>query len=257
MRRLFVGLVALSCMVTFGLAGGQNADAADPVALWLCDDAAGEAASDATGNGHDATLRGNTTWGTGQTGGGLWFAFAEGSNVIAPVPHLDTLTITMWALYTDTPTTNIGLIHVQAGEDENADPGSKIIGMWVENTGILWGRIIPDGVGNVNLPKNVTLDQDVWNHIALVIDAASGKATQYLNGEMAGEVDYTGAMTPFTFMNIGRQGNESWEGGIDEVALFDVALTQAEIQAVMQDGFANGTAVSPQGKLSAVWGNMK
>ena len=232
--------------------------AADPVALWLFDDGAGDVAMDATGNGRDGTLRNAPAWGDGKNGGGLWFTFAEGNNVIAPVPHLNTLTITMWALYTDTPTTNIGLIHVQAGEDENADPGSKIIGMWLENTSILWGRIIPAGGGNVNLPKNVQMEMNVWNHVALVVDAASGKVIQYLNGDVAGEVDYPGELTEFTFMNIGRQGNESWEGGIDEVALFDMALSEQEIEAVMADGLGgSAAAVSPHSKAATLWGELK
>ena len=244
-----------STILVFGMVVCIQSYAAEPVALWLFDDGAGDVAIDSTGNGYDGTLRGNATWSDGKNGGGLLFSFADGSNVIAPIPYLNTLTITMWARYTDLPSTNIGLIHVQAGEDENADPGSKIIGMWVENTSNLWGRIIPVGSGNVNFPKNVLVEADVWNHFAMVIDAGSGKAMQYLNGEVAGEVDYPGELTEFTFMNIGRQGNESWEGGIDEVALSDIAFSQDEILAVMNDGYV--AAVSPAGKLANSWGQIK
>jgi len=243
-----------STILVFGMVVCIQSYASEPVALWLFDDGAGDVATDSTGNGYDGTLRGNATWSDGKNGGGLLFSFADGSNVIAPVPYLSTLTITMWARYTDLPSTNIGLIHVQAGEDENADPGSKIIGMWVENTSNLWGRIIPAGSGNVNFPKNVQVEADVWNHFAMVIDADSGKATQYLNGEVAGEVDYPGELNEFTFMNIGRQGNESWEGGIDEVGFFDSALSQNEILVVMNEGI---TAVSPVGKLTSTWGQIK
>lgn len=246
-----------STIIVFGLVVCVKGYAADPVALWLFDDGAGDVATDSTGNGHDGKLRGNATWGDGKNGGGLSFSAADGSNVIAPVPYLNTLTITMWALYTNLASTNIGLIHVQAGEDENADPGSKIIGMWVENTSLLWGRIIPAGSGNVNFPKNAPVEANVWNHFAMVINADSGKATEFLNGKVAGEVDYPGELTEFTFMNIGRQGSESWEGGIDEVALFDSALSQNEILGVMNNGFGNATAVSPAGKLTNIWGQMK
>jgi hypothetical protein len=231
--------------------------AASPIALWLFNDGAGEVAVDSTGNGYDGTLRNSPTWGEGRFGGGIWFSAAAGSNVIAPVPYLNTLTITMWGLYTNLASNNIGLIHVQAGEDENADPGSKIIGMWVENTSIFWGRIIPVGVGNVNFPKNATVPADEWNHFAMVIDASTGKATEYLNGEAVGEVDYAGELTEFTFINIGRQGNESWEGGIDEVALFDAALTQQEITSAMVNGLGSITAVSPGGKAAVLWGGIK
>ena len=250
--------IVLMSIVAVALFVGSNAGAASPVALWLFDEGAGDVAVDSTGNGYDGTLRGDPTWGAGKNDGGLWFSAANGSNVIAPVPYLNTLTITMWAKYTDLPSNNIGLIHVQAGEDENADPGSKIIGMWVENTSTLWGRIIPAGAGNVNFPKNASVDADVWNHFAMVIDAATGKATQFLNGEAVGEVDYPGELTEYTFMNIGRQGNESWEGGIDEVALFDVALSPAEIATVMNEGLGGAAApVSPEDKAATLWGELR
>jgi len=248
----FISVLALSlvfCLQVYSMPS--------PVALWQFNEGAGTVAGDSTGNGYNGTLRNDPQWGDGYSGGGLWFTFAGGSNVIAPVPYLNTLTIMMWAQYTDTPTTNIGLLHVQAGEDENADPGSKIIGIWVENTGILWGRIIPDGVGNVNLPKNAVMEANVWNHVALIINADSGKATQYLNGEAIGEVDYSGTMTAFTFANIGRQGNESWEGGIDEVALFDQALTADEIKEAMSNGLGGVSAVSSNDKASSCWGEIK
>lgn len=250
-------MTMLISVITIAILLNAQSHAASPIALWLFDDGAGEVALDSTGNGYNGTLRNGPTWGEGRFGGGIWLSAAAGSNVIAPIPYINTLTITMWGLYTNLASNNIGLIHVQAGEDENADPGSKIIGMWVENTSLFWGRIIPAGVGNVNFPKNANVPANEWNHFAMVINASTGKATEYLNGEAVGEVDYAGELTEFTFINIGRQGNESWEGGIDEVALFDVALTQQEIISAMANGLGSITAVSPVDKAAALWGEIK
>jgi len=251
----------LTLLFVLGLVGAVANHAAGAVAIWRFEDGAGDVAIDSTGNGYDGSLRNNPTWGDGENGGGLWFSNAEAQKVIAPIPQLNTLTVTMWALYTDNPATNIGLLHVQTGEDDNTDPASKIIGMWVENTTLLWGRIIPAGAGNVNFPKNATVEANVWNHYAMVIDADSGKATQYLNGEAVGEVDYSGELSPYTFANIGRQGSESWEGGIDEVAIFDRALSADQIKAVMSDietGFplAYGPDPADGAMLEATWVNL-
>ncbi|MBL7186250.1 MAG: LamG domain-containing protein [Phycisphaerae bacterium] len=251
----------LSVLLLLGLVGTVESHAGDAVAIWLFDDGAGDVAIDSTGNGYDGSLRNSPTWGDGVNGGGLWFSSAEANKVIAPVPHLNTLTITMWALYTDLPSTNIGLLHFQTGEDDNTDPASKIIGMWVENTSLLWGRIIPARAGNVNFPKNATVEANVWNHFAMVINAESGKATQYFNGEAVGEVDYPGELTAFTFANIGRQGGESWEGGIDEVAIFDGALSPDEIKAVMSGvggefPLASGPDPANGAMLEATWVNL-
>ncbi len=163
----------------------------------------------------------------------------------------------MWALYTDTPTTNIGLIHAQEGDFENADPGSKTIGMWVENSTNLWGRIIPAGAGNVNLPKSKSLDADTWYHIAMVIDADSKKATQYVDAEEVGQVDYPGELTNYDFANIGRQGNETWEGMIDEVIVFSEALSVSDLKTLMDKGIEAALTVEPQSKLISAWGRMK
>lgn len=45
-------------------------------------------------------------------------------------------------------------------------------------------------------------------------------------------------------------------GPIDEVAFFDVPLTEEEIQNLME-GFANLLAVEPENKLAVSWGSIK
>ena len=50
----------------------------------------------------------------------------------------------------------------------------------------------------------------------------------------------------------------AFEGAIDEVAAFNVALTKADIRDIMKQGlFQTVLAVSPAGKLSAAWGAIK
>lgn len=60
----------------------------------------------------------------------------------------------------------------------------------------------------------------------------------------------------FAFAKIGRQGTETWEGSIDEVAIFDQPLTKADIQKVMQ-GLEQVLAVSFKGKLTSIWSRLK
>ena len=228
------------------------------VGIWLFDDDGGDTAKDSSGNGLDGVLINDPEWvDEGKFGGALQFAFASANNVRVPLPHNDTVTIAMWALYTGTPTNNIGLVHVQEGNFENADPGSKTIGMWVENSNTLWGRIIPSGGGNVNFPKNETLEPDIWYHIAMVVDPDANTATQYVNAQEAGQVDYTGQLNNYDFANIGRQGNETWEGMIDEVIVFSEALTENDLQSLMENGIMMALSVEPIGKSAVLWGELK
>jgi len=232
-------------------------DKGSVVGMWLFDDGNGDIVKDSSGNGLDGNLINSPGWvKEGKFGGALEFAFASANNVRVPLPHNDTVTIAMWGYYTDLPTTNIGLLHVQEGDFENADPGSKTIGVWVENTKMLWGRIIPAGVGNINFPKSKSLDAGTWYHIAMVIDADSKKATQYVDGEEVGQVDYSGKLTAYDFANIGRQGNETWEGMIDEVIVLNKALSSQDLKALMK-GLQMAFPVEPKEKLSSTWGELK
>ena len=248
-----VGLLLCLMATTAGLAF----DEASIVGIWLFDDDGGDVARDSSGNGLDGTLINGAEWvDEGKVNGAIQFSFANADNVRVPLPHNDTVTVAMWASYTELPTTNIGLVHVQEGDVENADPGSKTIGIWVENTGLLWGRIIPNGGGNVNFPKNEALDAETWYHIAMVVDADAGKATQYVDGEQVGQVDYPGELTKYSFANIGRQGNESWEGLIDEVIVLSEALSPGDLKLLM-GGIEESLAVQAEGKLPTFWGHTK
>ena len=56
------------------------------------------------------------------------------------------------------------------------------------------------------------------------------------------------------------EGQRFFGGVIDEVALFDVALTAEEIKRIAENGLERGiglTAVEPPSKLAATWGMLK
>ena len=227
------------------------------VGMWLFDDGKGDVAKDSSGNGLDGRLISGPKWTKeGKFGGALEFEFAQANNVRVPLPHNDTITVAMWANYKALPTTNIGLIHVQEGDVDNADPGSKTIGMWVENTKNLWGRIIPKGLGNVNFPKSKSLEADTWYHIAMVVDADAGEAKQYVDGEEVGKVAYPGKLKNYDFANIGRQGSETWEGMLDEVIVLSEALSVEDLKALM-GGIENALSIAPKDKVATVWGSLK
>ena len=249
-------------MVVFCMLGAATSgfalDKASIVGMWLFDDGKGDVAIDSSENGLDGVLINAPEWlGDGKFGDCLKFEAAKAHNVRVPVPHNDTITIAMWASYSNLASTNIGLIHIQSGDFENADPGSKTVGMWVENSGSLWGRIIPAGQGNINFPKNKELDPETWYHIAMIIDANAGKATQYVNAEEVGQVNYpNGELNQYDFANIGRQGNESWDGLIDEVVIFSKALSVNDLKEVMK-GLGESFPVDRNGKLPVTWGGLK
>lgn len=256
MRRLLIRYAAMAIAVTL-TTSVIALDGDTLMARWSFEDGGGDTAADSSGNGNDAALFGGPQWVAGHDGDGLQFAFADGNYALAPVPYSNTATVLMWALYTSTPTGNIGLVHAQATEGDLGAPETKMIGIWVENSNNLWGRIIDPAGARVNLPKNHTLSPDVWFHTALVVDADAGKVTQWVDGQIVGDADYGGELGEYLFLKIGRQGTETWEGILDEVGFFNAALSEDDIKTIMDDGFDAALAVSARGKAATTWGAVK
>jgi hypothetical protein len=74
-----------------------------------------------------------------------------------------------------------------------------------------------------------------WYHFVTVLDA-SNDARFYVNGVLVGTVPHTvAANTPanaFAIGAVGPGGGETMQGDIDDVAVFSVALTSAQIAAI-------------------------
>ena len=243
----------LICMAAAALAFSASANRDDLAGLWRFDGNA----EDASGNENHAVLANGPTYVDTDWGQGLQFEAASGAYAVAAVPHSNTATVVMWAQYSALPSNNPGLLHAQATAVDEAAPATKIIGIWVENTNLIWGRLIPPGGGNINLPKNQALEADTWFHTAMVIDADAGSATQYVNGEEVGSADYAGELGAYQFLKIGRQGTETWEGVIDEVGFFHSALSSDEIGSIIEGGFDALLSVEPAGKLASAWAELK
>jgi hypothetical protein len=105
------------------------------------------------------------------------------------------------------------------------------------------GKLYFTGEGQ-DLAGTTTIQPNVWYHAAVTYDGTT--VTLYLNGQ----VENSAARMLNTFpdqngLTIGlRPGSAVWNGQIDEVELFDRALSQAEIQAIYNAGSA-GKCVPP------------
>ena len=254
--RFFIcGSLALMALIA---TTGRALDADAVGGAWLFDELAGDVVTDSSDNGNDGTLVNGPEWVAGRLGSGLEFSQTTGSYALVPVQHSNTATVTMWAMYTATPSTNIGLIHAQATDEDLGGADTKMIGVWVENSNLLWGRVIDPAGARVNLPKNASLEADVWFHIALVVDAAGGTVSQWVNGEQVGDAVYGGELGEYNYLKIGRQGTESWEGVIDDVGYFTEALSSDDLATIYNLGLQSVTvAVEPRGKAAVAWAAIK
>jgi hypothetical protein len=124
--------------------------------------------------------------------------------------------------------------------------------LYIETPGpILKGKVSSGGSGTVQPYGATTLALDTWHHVALVYDGSELRI--YLNGS----VDENGSNNPLEFSGgifngnapfaIGSRGNvdQYFDGQIDEVAVFDRALSPAEITAIYENGLNGVTRMRP------------
>lgn len=90
---------------------------------------------------------------------------------------------------------------------------------------------------DIDTARGGALPINTWQHIAYVIDAETGTAELYLNGALARTITFTG--TPLLMkadqeLHISNSsGVEYMRGSIDEVRIYNVALTEGEVAGLV------------------------
>ncbi len=209
-----------------------NAGADGPIATWLLDDASGTTATDATGNGHDATLVNGPIWTTGKLNGALQFngtgAYVDsGSNF----PALSTAaTIAFWVNPAASQTANAGIIGNRAGSQ----------GLAVQQDGSNLNRYA-FGFGNGTAWQScpaVPLVAGAWQHVAAVYDGAA--LVIYVNGVEQTRAAATGtiAPNPSQHLMLGQADalGRFFQGGLDTVIILNRALSPTEIAELANAG---------------------
>ena len=100
-----------------------------------------------------------------------------------------------------------------------------------------------------------------WHHVLFVADRSDGTRL-YIDGKFdsegvkSDEVDITTESVMYigASVRIGKDTRRYFEGLIDELGIYDRALTDDEIERNFN---AKGLAVSPQKKLAITWGEIK
>jgi hypothetical protein len=106
---------------------------------------------------------------------------------------------------------------------------------------------------NVTAPGTTLFPENTWVHTAFVLDSVNLQHRLYMNGVVVAQGAYSGILTPggatITGLGIGHKPNDDgtelsnngpgpWNGRIDEVGLYNFAMTTAEIQEIYNDGLA-------------------
>lgn len=250
-----VTVICLSLIVVsllFTIPSEAEIDPGSIAGLWLFDEGKGKEAGDSSGNGYDGDLEGDPVWVDGKFGKALEFKGADyvelrNSSAGLPFGGIEPFTITAWVK-------NQG--------------GGTVIGKF--NGGVIGAYIlVVGGGGTVTFHREVApwglsgaraLPFGEFGHVAATYDGTTMKI--YVDGKLDVKQDRPAQNTDIaTPVLIGARftgGNPSnfFSGVLDEVALFNVALAEQQIEEVMK-GLSPTKAVSASGKLASTWGNIK
>lgn len=207
------------------------------VSSWMFYEGAGRTVHDVSGNDHHGTWNGsgrgsNTTpgWVAGRDG---WAMEFDGTDDYISGPlntSTDAITVLLWARYDTLPFANPGLFVL--GDTLS----TRYVGIWVRNTGYLWGRIRQAGDAEVNFSQNQHLSAGEWYHIVVTADGSSSMR-QYVNGVQVDSKTYDGSIRDWTNFYIGNQAGEGWDGQIDDVRIYNRALSADEIAELYHDPY--------------------
>ena len=205
------------------------------VANYRMDEGAGSDLGDATANGNDGTLAGGVSWrASGSVAGprtALAFDGTMGFVDAPPPPISGAFTAECWFL-AESASRHRHLVEVGSAE-HGWECAYRI---HVGDEGELVAAI---GDGSVFRHADVAgtgWTLDAWNHVALVYDGAA-EAELFLNGRSTGafacDLDVSGGLGRLRIGNSAVQSGRGHDGMLDEVRLWNVARTPAQLREGM------------------------
>ena len=218
------------------------------VGYWSFNEGAGKTAADVSGNGHDGKIEGAPKWVEGKFGSALDF---DGEDDHVVIPDDDALDLTDNVTYMAWFSPNDVLTSRRMISKNDSVFVIFDFGNSKESIDFL---VKPD---NANVESKTT-DWKVgeWYHFAGTFDGKTLKV--YINGKLEAEKPNNVPIAPSDLDlwiggdDYGRP-TDHFPGKIDEVRIYEKALSEADIQKVMD----TPQDVEAQGKITTTWGRIK
>ena len=271
--------VGLSLIImSWALAGGSDARLTGPelleaaVAIWTFDGTERNKDNDpfvrdVSGNGHDAVMVNKPSLVDGQFGKAV--EFNAGRKNYLEVPHhedfdLDeAISISVWVKRPprlQALDTAPYFILEKGGEWQHGRPTFGIaLHKVFNNMFYFWYKGGYQGVNGIK--------DDQWHHYVVVAEDRERDPVMYIDGELK-EVEHRDGQrvialepSPGRALHIGAalpERFDSWTNNtIDDLVIFNVALSQADIERLGKGVDNSIFAVSPSGKLATMWAALK
>ena len=245
------------CLVIFTF--GANSNVNSPLVHWKLDgngeDSVGNNDLEIVGGDFDA---GKYDQALSLDGSGACAVDEDGADY---VNGLEAITVAMWIKSNQTDTDKGFFV---GNEPEGSD---KFLCFRYDVSGSLGGgaNVIKAGVitgeGKTTLESSVNMQITDWQHVAMVWRTGE-QIKLYIDGVLdepsANEAAIGGELSTLTKIIVGKgakaQDSGGWDGLIDDVYIYDEALSDEDIVKV-RDGTV--LSVDASGKLAALWGQMK
>jgi hypothetical protein len=206
------------------------------VAAYGFAEGSGTSVGDASGNGNVGTIS-NASWVQGKYGTALKFTGATNSYVTIPdASSLDLanpLTLEAWVDPSSFTSPDNGWIAAVAKDHPNSSNDVSYALYAATGTNTPPGEHILVSSGDVAVSATSKLSLNTWAFLAATYDGASMKI--YVNGTLIKSKAQTGSITEVNApLRIGGDwSGEMFTGIIDEVRVYNIALTQTQIQSDM------------------------
>lgn len=243
-----LAVTGLVCLMVIGCAAIVMAAPVEKglIGLWLFDDGSGK---DLSGNGNDGTVDGGVKWTDGKFGKAMDVATSGQAMTISPSKSLDSIkdgiTIAAWVMVNAVSDTGIRRDSCYLLEDQSTSetkPDAWSFRLWTPGLSPgLWGQ--------------AGLKMEEWHHLVATYD---GKMMRlFVDGKLDTEEQYSGKVNVnANSLTIGKYSGETFIGAMDEVALYDRALTEDEVNILM-GGWNTKLSVQPKCQFAITWGRIK
>ncbi|MEO2003256.1 MAG: LamG domain-containing protein [Candidatus Poribacteria bacterium] len=251
MRRLLL----LVSIATLTVNVSASADFVDGLVLYMpLDEGDGDVAADVSGLGHNGVID-NPVWGPGQYGDALVLG-GEASGTFITVESTDALNVNelTFMAWVNANTWD-GTRQIVGKSVHGGCTGRTQFGVFSEGGQFRLRVETAAGRSDINAPLP---EIEVWVHIAVTSDG--GEAKIYFDGEEMGVGPVPGELNvnddPWRLGQDCDRANYIFDGSIDDVRQWNRALSEDEIDEYMGTG-VEILAVSPGGKLSTTWGQLR
>jgi Domain of unknown function (DUF4082)/Concanavalin A-like lectin/glucanases superfamily/Hypothetical glycosyl hydrolase family 15 len=229
------------------------------VAHWPLDSIADEITQELTGNANDGSVNGDPQSVNGNHGRAVKFIEAEDYILISDSPSLHfekELTLSFWMKIDQYPR------FWQVIIDKSDYAKGAWHGFYIDMQADGRLRLVSNAASSTTFRSSRQIPKNVWTHVTLIINQKT--SAFYIDGNFAGSVasrrNYQ--LSNSNDMLIGRNSlaNRPFQGALDDVRVYDTALSETEIKEVVLAGNSSKNDSNPDGILGSacpcsIWGN--